>query len=503
MPSAASRLRAMRRVRGRGSGRGHSSGIAYNLYVGLLLVPLVGLPVARGLALGLSSPAVLAALQAPAAVGVVGLVLGLLLAGLAWLGVVLGPVGVEPAQVRLLAETDLARHRALARPFLVGALGLGAGLVGAAAVLCGVLLAAGTATLASAVPFLVACAVFALVAAVVWLAGQAAEPRAAGLLGAVLAGAGLLGLLVPAARIALPWAWVAATWPSAPSSAVGALVPLAVVGVLAAVSTRPLLDRLRGPRLVAESTRWRSVRTAVLYGDVAHALGGLRARPSAGRRRHAIRALPAPWQALLRDLVGAARTPVRLAVGIAGLATATGLLALATTIQAGWLLAMVGAGLGYLSLGVVTDGFRHASEVSAAPRLYGWSTPALFVRHAAAPVAVVVAVAGVGLTVVSALGVAAAPVPVACVALLGVVARAYDSAKGPLPVVLLTPVPSPIGDLSSLSVSVWEADALLITMASGAAAVGWVHASSLLLVALSAAGAGLLLLALRRRLRRL
>ena len=91
--------------------------------------------------------------------------------------------------------------------------------------------------------------------------------------------------------------------------------------------------------------------------------------------------------------------------------------------------------------------------------------------------------------------------PVAVVLLLVVLIRAYDSAKGPLPVLLLTPVPSPFGDLSSLNVSLWQADALLIAVVVGA--LGVAAGSPVSLLVLTLLITGLLVVGLRRRLRRL
>ena len=499
MTPAGERLRTLRRIRGRRS----SAETAYHLYLALLLVPLVGYPVTRGVVLALAAPPVVTALQAEAAVGVVGLALGLTLAGLAWLGTTFGPVGVESALVRLLADTDMPRHRTLVRPFVASALAVMMPMTALAVLVAGVLVTAGAATPVGAVRFVASVAVLALVASVVWLAGQAVEPRAAGALGAGIAAMAIVGLLVPASRIALPWAWVAATWPPMPTPDGGTTALLLLTGALAVASVRPLLDLLRGTRLVDEATRRRSMRTAVISGDVAQALGGLRARPSVGRHWGAVRALPEPWRALLRDAVGAARTPVRLMVGVTGLAAAAALLALSTTLHAGWPLASAGAALAHLALGVVSDGFRHASEAATAPALYGYSVRGLFARHAVAPLALVVIAAGAVLAGLASLGLHVAPLPVACVLLLAVAVRAYDSAKGPLPLLLLTPVPSPLGDLSSVSVSIWEADALIITTVAGAAAVAMAGASPVGLLAAAGALAGVLILALRRRLTRL
>jgi hypothetical protein len=47
-------------------------------------------------------------------------------------------------------------------------------------------------------------------------------------------------------------------------------------------------------------------------------------------------------------------------------------------------------------------------------------------------------------------------------ALLLVLVRVYDSAKGPLPLVLMAPVPTPAGDASALVIAAWQADAVIL-----------------------------------------
>jgi hypothetical protein len=461
MTSAAERLRLLRSVlRRRGEPRAVAD-VAYAVYLAVLCVPIVLFPVVRVVVLALASQPVLAALRAPAVVGPVGLVLGLLLAGSVWVGAGFGPVRLEPALVLLLADTDLPRHRTLARPFLTSALVVVSAAVAVGALFSGVLVAAGLAAPAAGAGFVAAGAVYAVILAVLWLAGQAAGTRLAGLLGAAIAALAVLGLLAPAVRVVLPWGWLAASWPTASRPGAVGTVLLVLAGALAAAAVRPLLDLLRSARLVDEATRWRAARGAAVAGDVALALGGLRSRPWTGRRWRAVRAAPEPLRGLIQDVVGAARTPGRLLVGALALSLAVALLALATTVPAGWVVAAAGAALGYLALGVVSDGFRHATEAAVAPALLGYSTTDLFVRHAAAPVLVVAVVTGVGLAGVAALGVGFTPWPVILVLLLVVLIRAYDSAKGPLPAALLSPVLTPFGDLSGLNVSLWQADAWL------------------------------------------
>ena len=54
-----------------------------------------------------------------------------------------------------------------------------------------------------------------------------------------------------------------------------------------------------------------------------------------------------------------------------------------------------------------------------------------------------------------------AGVGVALTALIAVAIRASDTAKGDLPAYLLTPIPTPMGDMSAVMVTSWQSDALL------------------------------------------
>ncbi|MBU4215779.1 MAG: hypothetical protein KJ792_14115 [Actinobacteria bacterium] len=503
MKPTGERLGALRRAyRARGARRG-ASDMAYSLYLAALMTPLVAFPILRAVVLALAAPPSLAALVGPSSVAAVGAALGLTLAGLVWLGALYGPVNLEPAFVRLLADTDLPHHRALVRPFVTKAAIAVAALLAAAVLFGGVFMGAGVAGLGGAVRFMALCAVFAVVGAVTWLAGQAASPRVAGLVGGLLTVLTVLGLAVPAVGAVLPWDWVAVAWPPAATSFALSDVALVLLAFVAVGAARPLLDLLRSARLAEDAARWRAVGTAALSGDVAHALGGLRARPSVGRRWRAVRGGPSAALFLVRDLVGAARTPVRLAVGVVSLVVAVVLLAVATSLPTGWVLAAFGAALAYLALGALTDGFRHATDAAVAPPLYGYTTPALFIRHGLAPLAVALVSTAVGVGAAAVLGVGVRVLPVCAVLVLVVLIRAFDSAKGPLPVLLLTPMPSPFGDLSSLNVSLWQADAFLIALVTGALAVAAAPGSPVDLLVLTGVVAGVLVIGLRRRLGRL
>lgn len=53
--------------------------------------------------------------------------------------------------------------------------------------------------------------------------------------------------------------------------------------------------------------------------------------------------------------------------------------------------------------------------------------------------------------------------------LLTLIARVSNALKGPLPPVLLTPIPTPMGDLGAAMRMTWALDGLLLAAAAGAA----------------------------------
>ncbi|RIJ54667.1 hypothetical protein DZF99_11465 [Clavibacter phaseoli] len=99
---------------------------------------------------------------------------------------------------------------------------------------------------------------------------------------------------------------------------------------------------------------------------------------------------------------------------------------------------------------------------------------------------------GAGIAVVDGAGPVALVVAPA-VALLLVVVRAFDAAKGPLPLAVMAPVVTPAGDASALVIAAWQADALLLAggstlaVVSAVAAVGPAGAALVLPLGLAAA----------------
>lgn len=502
---SAERLRLLRRAyRQRSTGRSRAD-VAYGLYlVAVILVP-VGTVVARAVIMALSSPAVLGALQTPEAAGVAGVALGLVLAGMGWLGGVYGPVTLAPASVVLWAGTDLPRHHTLARRFGGWAVLVALVFAAVAALPVGVLVSTGGARGGAGVVFVAAAAIFGLVAAVVWLAGQAVEPRRLWMIPTGIMLLTLFSAVVPPVRGLTPWGWLSAMWPTSPHD--GAWVKLTLLVAVAAIGlwqARALLDRLTLPRLVAAGHRWRSATTAAFTGDVADALGQFRTQPSVGRRWRAVRGGPLIVMFLLRDLIGTMRTPARSALAIASLACACLVVTLAGSHQLGWAIAAAGAGLGYMALGVFSDGFRHATDTAAAPALYGLPAGTLLLLHGALPLLATVIAILLAELAAGALGVSTSALSVVLTLLIIIAARAFDSARGFLPPILLTPVITPLGDLSALNIAAWQADALLISITTAAAIAALASTDTgAVAIALTATTIALLLLGLRHRLARL
>src|SRR5699024_6273432 len=143
-----------------------------------------------------------------------------------------------------------------------------------------------------------------------------------------------------------------------------------------------------------------------------------------------------------------------------------------------WIPAAVGAGISYAALGVFTDGLRHAAETAAAPPLYRYSTAGLYGLHAILPALWAIACTLIGASLAPAGTSLGLVISMGSLALFVVAARVYDSAKGPLPPVLLTPISTPAGDLSGLLVIAWQADALLIVTITTATILSTTGASA-------------------------
>ena len=142
-----------------------------------------------------------------------------------------------------------------------------------------------------------------------------------------------------------------------------------------------------------------------------------------------------------------------------------------------WITALTGSLLAYLAVGVFCDGLRHANE-NARSSVYGWSAVKMIGSHALLPVLVCVIFGSAGTVVATSFG-----APVAAVAwwlllsIFVVAVRVLDCAKGPMPIGLLLPIPTPVGDVAILNVIAWQADALIIVL-TAAGALTVLHAAT-------------------------
>jgi len=469
-------VRVIRRARSEGRSRGD---VAYAVYAGVMIAAIVVVPILRAVVLYLAEPAASAVLVA---VGPVtsGTVFALACAAFVALGGVRGPALLSPFLTFVVAGNGHPRRRSLLQPMVRAVLGLA--LAGAAiALLIGlVLVTVGSASVGEALAFAGAGALVGVVCGGCWLLGQRASAALrAGVVGGVLA-SWLLWVMVPGASALLPWGWVAVMFPAGGDFALGGGLALGGLGVLAVVALAAiplLLDGLRGPELLAQAQRWQAAGTLAFTGDLAMAMGEFRAVPRRGRSLAALGRSGGGrgdlvWVFARRDLVGSLRTPARFVLACAGCLGFGLLIAVAVGASgvAVWIAACAAAIVGFLALGVWSDGFRHAAEVAAAPPLYGVSTLRLIGLHAVLPAAggvlfsvvgVVVGAIVLGLAVWSLALWSAIAAAVLSVLLL-VLVRVYDSAKGPLPQELMAPIPTPAGDASALVVAVWQADAVII-----------------------------------------
>ncbi|WP_156807542.1 hypothetical protein [Acaricomes phytoseiuli] len=421
--------------------------------------------------------------SAPQFVSLVG-ALSLLL--LFFVGMVRGPALREPFQTYVLAGSNIARSVSMFTPFLFSALILTGLFDGVAVFFASVFVLSGSTTLAAVVPFVLAAICWGVIGSWFWLLGQTSIGFWRLLLPMLLAAGSILSWVFTGANNYLPWGWLGQVWPVAGGSEMWGLILLTLLSGMLAFSTPFLLGRLKFEGLLEQSERWQAAGISTSAGEFSTALAVFRAKPRFGRRLPAVLPVPTPWRFLVRDGLGALRTPVRFLVGTAALAAGVGLIFFAASSSGpvAWLPAGAGSVLAYFGLGVFCDGFRHAAEATAAPTIYGYPPLRLYLFHSIFPITwslATLAVVGIAMSVsgVTTISLGAWIAGVMILAILSGV-RVYDSARGPLPPVLLTPIPTPFGDLSSLVVLAWQADAILISASLGASIIGVMSTGMLL-----------------------
>src|SRR5699024_4637773 len=372
-----------------------------------------------------------------------------------------------------LASSGLRRRHVLRRPFARALLVPVTALVVPAALAGTTLTAAGLTDAARVALFVLAAAGTGLLIAAAWLTGQLLHRMPARLLlCALLLGAGVFAAISPVGL------GLGAAHPAGPGPALPWALGLVAAGLLATVACLLLLDRLRGAVLREQAARWESAGTLATTGDLAGASGRFRPPPSAGRRLPAIGSRPLVLLYARRDAVAWLRSPERLAAGTLGGLVGAALLAVATLLTGppAWGAVLLGSAVLWGAGSAGADGIRHGVQTLAAPMLLGQTAAMQVFLHTPAPAVLMGALAALGgggglLLAGGTLDPSAVALPV-LLALVLVAARARDAAKGPMPLSLMTPIPTPQGDLSVLSVLVWQADALLLAMLAGAALTG-------------------------------
>ncbi|WP_286795410.1 hypothetical protein [Microbacterium sp. UBA3394] len=445
---------------------------AYAAYMVFMVAVVAVTPIARAVWLSLTSAEGIAVLASTAAPGVTVLTAAGLWAGALILGRDRGPAVLPPFPTHALATSDLPRSDTFRGPVLrAGALVTGlatfaAGLVG------GSLTSNGLADPLSTAMFAAVGALVGIVATVAWLAGQV-FPRAA-----VPVALGVLALAaftaaVPFMQPFTPWGWVGLAYPG--SGSPHTLVALTALTAALVAAVPVLLNRLGLAELMAQAARWESAATYATGMEFSSAVTIYQGEPHAGRRLRAVRAIRRRSAVfLIRDAIGAVRTPGRLVVGVIALATAGTLITLAfAPAMPGWALGAAAGLTLFGGLGPFTDGIRHAASVAADFPLYGISDEHLLANHALFPLAVTVVVLLTVVVVCSFVTGMSAFAPILSSLALGVLtlmARVGNALKGPLPPTLLAPIPTPVGDLGAAVRMIWALDAVLLIAFAGAAA---------------------------------
>lgn len=517
--SGRAELRAVRAVLRRRGDRLGLSEVSYRIYLAVMLVIIVGAPAVRATVLWLQSalptgtPDALTApgsLVAPVLTALTGL---LVLAGAHG-----GPAHAALPQLDLLHTTPIPRARLLLTPVRRGlAAGAGVGallaaLVAAARWLRGELVAE------LGVSLIVAGAGVGLLGAGAVLVGQIGR-RTRGAAAAALA---LLALgqwrfgILPDPWSALAWLLASPGGVGGDSGAAGggtagggtalmpelvlsltaspfgiAAVPL-LAGLLLVALTPLLVTRMRWEALRAQAAGTDAVRVLAVSGDPSAALARLGSPVRTGRRWR-LRPIPNLTASIVRrDLLGVARTPARSFAALVGICGAGMLwvrgLGSADPVPA----ALLGAAsllLAYLAVVPWCRGLAAAAAGSGSAPLLPASPAGLAARHLIVPgvLSIAALLGGVAWGSVvwgNAAGGSGArggvdellamltggwiPVSGAFAAATALVLRLLAAFKGALPMKLLAPVPTPVGDMAGINVLLWSLDGPISAVTAGA-----------------------------------
>ncbi|KRC61353.1 hypothetical protein ASE14_10705 [Agromyces sp. Root81] len=442
------------------------------IYMVLMVALVTVAPLARAVWLSAASEEGVALFASPAAPGVTMLIVAGLWSGGLLLGRDRGPALHPPFLTHALAASDLPRSDTFRGPVLRAGVLVTTMTTLVAGLVAGSLVHHGLSEPLSGAVFTAAGAMVGVITTVAWLVGQA-FPRAAMPVALGVLALGVTTAAIPLMQPFTPWGWVGLAYPGSGTSHI--VVALAALTASLAAVVPVLMNRLDLTALAVQSARWDAAAAHTTGMDFNMAAALYQGRPHRGRGTRAIRPRNRlAWTFLIRDAVGSTRTPGRLIVGVAALAASGVLITLAfAPATPGWLLGAAAGLIVFAGIGPLSDGIRHAASVAGDFPLYGISDEHLLANHALFPLAVVVLVLLAAVIVCSILTGIAVAAPLASAFVLGLltlVARVSNALKGPLPPVLLTPIPTPMGDLSAAVRMTWALDGLLLAALAGASA---------------------------------
>lgn len=282
------------------------------------------------------------------------------------------------------------------------------------------------------------------------------------------------GLVWSPLALVLPWEWFGHVWVSGSWLH---LLPLVVAAIVAAIAVPGIIAKLTTEQVIWQAQAWSTAVTHTATFDLSSLVELYRALPSRFRQLSALPAHPSMVLTFMRrDILGAVRGPGRLIVGV--LQMTAGVL-----VQVAWLesvaAGVLGALLMVIGVGALTDGLRHAADVVAATGspMYGISNSALIGLHVLAPTVALVAPTSVGVLMAVISGDPARALGMVLLVPLLLASIVAHLLRGDLPVALLTPVESPMGDLSSIIRLLWALELPVLVALSGAFASDLPHSS--------------------------
>ncbi|WP_139416442.1 hypothetical protein [Agromyces laixinhei] len=441
---------------------------AFLAYMVFMIAVVAVAPLARAVWLSATSAESVAVLASSTAPAVTVLVVAGLWAGALLLGRNRGPALRPSFLTHALATSDLPRSDTFLRPLLIAGSLVTALTTIIAGLLAGSLVSHELADPLSAASFAMVGTLVGVITTVAWLAGQAL-PRAA-----LPIALGILSLgaatAAPAAHPFTPWGWVGLAYPGGSPLL---LIPMIALTAALVTAAPALMNRLDSAGLVAQAARWDSSTAHATIMDFSAAATIYQTRPHLGRRIRTVRSirwLPATF--LISDAISAVRTPGRFVAGVVAIVAAGVLITLAFAPGTpGWPLGAAAGLTVFAGVGPLTDGVRHAASIASDFPLYGISDERLLANHTLFPLIVTLLVL-LAVVIVCSTGTGIGPAVVGALALgpLALASRVGNALKGPLPPALLTPIPTPVGDLDPVVRMAWALDGMLLAALAGASA---------------------------------